>query len=622
MTRALLLVDLQNDFLAAPGLEPPSGVLVERAAELLRGCRERSIPVVHVWTTVTREGDDRMPHWRRAGRWQCVAGTEGHQPPEPLRPDAEPVVEKTFYSGFSNPQLEQLLARIGADELILCGVHLHGCVRATALDAYQRGLGVWVATDAVGSYDGVHAAVTLRYLEDRVARFAAVDSLLAEPGGDEKPRGGPVSAGGRAADAAVSGRRLEAQPLARRLELLEAAADAIERSATELTQLVVDEVGKPWRYAAAEVDRGASLLLAAARAPEPIRGVREAGVRRRPLGTVAQITPFNNPVAVPLGKLAAALRWGNSVVWKPSPAATRVAQRVVGLLTEAGWPSDLVSLLPGGAEAARELMADPAIDAVSLTGSSAAGFAAQAICAERRIPLQAELGGNNASIVWRDGELGDAARMIAEAGLGAAGQRCTANRRVVVDEACHREFVEELESAAAALRIGDPTDPEVQIGPLVSPRARERVAAAVERAARRFEVREPVRDPGAMRRLAEAGPYHPPALVLCDRPGDEIVQEETFGPVVVVQPATSFEHALELLNGVRQGLVASLFSASAERREWFLRDARAGVLKIGQATADVGVEAPFGGWKASGVGPPEHGDGDPEFYTRAQALYG
>ncbi len=143
-----------------------------------------------------------------------------------------------------------------------------------------------------------------------------------------------------------------------------------------------------------------------------------------------------------------------------------------------------------------------------------------------------------------------------------------------------------------------------------------RVAAAIERA--RPAARAVIVPHGG----APRAPYLPPTIVLCDDPSAEIVQEETFGPVLVVQRAENYAHALRLLNGVRQGLVAALFSSSVDRRARFLEDAEAGVLKLDTATADAGVEAPFGGWKASGIGPPEHGDGDLEFYTRAQALYG
>jgi acyl-CoA reductase-like NAD-dependent aldehyde dehydrogenase len=315
------------------------------------------------------------------------------------------------------------------------------------------------------------------------------------------------------------------------------------------------------------------------------------------------------------------LRYGNTVVWKPSPHANGVAESVVALLEEAGCPPGAVSLVEGGAAEAAALMADPGVDAVSLTGSSEAGYAAQAICARRRIPLQAELGGNNAAIVWSDCDLAAAAGAIAEGGFGAAGQRCTANRRVIVDRRCHGEFVAELEAATAALEIGDPTDPAVRIGPLVSEAALDRVQATLERARRACEVREPLADRELIQQLREGGPYAAPVLVLCEDAAAEIVQEETFGPVVVVQPAADFDQALELLNGVRQGLVAALFSSSQELRVRFLDEADAGVLKINRATADVGVEAPFGGRKASGVGPPEHGAENQAFYTRVQAVY-
>ncbi len=624
MNPALLLVDLQRDFLATPGLEPGADELTRRAAALLEGCRRLSVPVLHAWTAVSPGGEDRMPHWRAAGRWDCVRGTEGQRPPLTLAPrSGELVVEKRWFSPFTSPELDARLAQLDAGELIVCGVHLHGCVRATALDGYQRGLRVWIASDAVGSYDGLHAAVTRRYLEGRAARFASVAALLSMLRDAAAPP--PVRArqglGAAATAAASAGRALRAEPLGSRLELLARAAKGVQAVASELAGEIVAETGKPRHYAEAELKRGAALLRAAAGVREPAVETAEASVRRVPVGTVAQITPFNNPVAIPLGKISAALRWGNASVWKPSPLASGVGRRLLSVLADSGLPNGLVTMVDGGAESAAELMAEPAIDAVSLTGASAAGFSAQAICAQRRIPLQCELGGNNAAIVWRDGGLEDAARLIAEAGMGAAGQRCTANRRVIVDHDCHDELVDLLEAAVAALPVGDPRDPAVRVGPMVTAEARERVGATIERAGRDHEVREAVADRGALRRLREEGPYQAPTLVLCEDPAAEIVQEETFGPVIVVQAAEAFEQALELLNGVRHGLVAALFTADPGRRELFEREARAGVLKIGRATADAGVEAPFGGWKASGVGPPEHGEGNREFHTRLQAIY-
>jgi acyl-CoA reductase-like NAD-dependent aldehyde dehydrogenase len=118
------------------------------------------------------------------------------------------------------------------------------------------------------------------------------------------------------------------------------------------------------------------------------------------------------------------------------------------------------------------------------------------------------------------------------------------------------------------------------------------------------------------------GAYYPPTIVVCADPEHEIVQEETFGPLLVVQPAADWERALERCNGVPQGLVAALFSTSRERQRAFLEGAQAGVLKLNQATDGAGVDLPFGGLKDSGLGPPEHGPGNREFHARLQAVYG
>lgn len=185
MRAALLLVDLQQDFLASPGLEPPPGSLVGGAAALLEGWRARDSPVVHVWTTVSRADDRRMPHWREAGVWRCEEGTPGHATPPALRPrDGEPVVHKTDYDAFDGTMLEQTLRTLDADSVVLAGTHLHACIRSTALGAYRRRLGVVLAEDAIGSDDPVHAAATRAWLEPRGISFRSVAELLTPTAGD------------------------------------------------------------------------------------------------------------------------------------------------------------------------------------------------------------------------------------------------------------------------------------------------------------------------------------------------------------------------------------------------------------------------------------------------------
>jgi len=666
MRPALVLVDLQNDFLDAPGLEPCRSEVIRRAAALLEAARAAGVPVVHCATAVDTERDGRMPHWKAANRWSCVRGTRGHAAPAELSPRAgEPVVEKAFFSAFASSRpgaLDAALSAAGADAVVLAGVHLHGCVRATALDAYQRGLEVWVAEDAVASDDPLHAAVTRRYLDGRAARFAGVAELARRflggvNGAPEIVHRSPretsrvlftVVPGGRAEAASASAAARAAlgdwgsRSPESRASTLVAFAERLEAEAGALAREMAVDVGKPVTHGVAEalraadlVRRGAGLVHAGAGRDAPaVRGGAgelarcgpASASRRVPLGVVAVITPWNNPVAIPWGKLAPALALGNAAVWKPAPAATRLARRTLELARDAGLPENLVALVAGDHRAAAAAMADPGVDAVTISGSSSAGWAAQEACARRRIPLQAELGGNNSSVVWTGADLPRAAREIARGAFSFAGQRCTANRRAVVEATLYDELLERVTAAAKELAWGDPLDPATDVGPVISADARDRVERSLELAsASGARVLRP-HAPGAEASRLRDGAYCAPAIVRGAAHESEIVQEETFGPVLVVEAARTFEEALALADGVRQGLVSALFAgggaAGEELRGRFLASAKAGILKWNASTADADAAAPFGGWKASGIGPPEHGAGDLEFYGRLQALYG
>lgn len=626
MTPLLLLVDMQHDYLRSAGLEPAAGQIVERTAALLEGCRALGIPVVHVWTTVSHDDDRRMPHWKRLDRWMCVEGTEGHATPVQLGPCAsEQVVHKTFFSGFSSGTLGPILAARGVDTLLVAGIHLHACVRETVLDGCEHGFEVWVAQDAVGSDDPLHASITRRYLQSRAAQFATVASLLEMQRGGTLPKWeSPPQVGEATLRARLAFERWTTTRYAERRESLERLADLVERDAQSLGERMAREIGKPIFFGRTEAERTADLVRAVAR-QDPVQQADGADVfaRRCSVGVIALVTPWNNPLFIPLGKIAAALFFGNTVVWKPAPAADSLAHRVMEYLREAGFAQGVVNLICGDHHCAESLMSDAQVDAVSLTGASLAGYCVQEICGRRRIPLQAELGGNNAAVIWPDCDLPDAARRIAEGAFGMAGQRCTANRRAIVHRDCYDEFLDLLTRATAELPWGDPLDERTRVGPLVSAAQAARVAALIERASKELG---PAIVPHGASALHLFGPgfgdaFYPPTTVCCDDPGHEIVQEETFGPVLVVQKAADWEQAMQLCNGVRQGLAAAIFTRSQELQRQFLEGAQAGVLKVNQSTADAAVDMPFGGWKASGIGPPEHGAGDREFYTRLQAVY-
>jgi acyl-CoA reductase-like NAD-dependent aldehyde dehydrogenase/nicotinamidase-related amidase len=660
MKPVLLLVDLQNDFLGAPGLEPAAAEIIRKAARLLAGARTGGIPVIHAMTSVDSAADNRMPHWKALGRWKCMRGTPGHEAPRELAPaEGERVVSKAFFSAFESAELAAALARAEADTLLVAGVHLHGCVRATVLDAYARGFAVWVAEDAVGSDDPLHAAVTRRYLDGRASRFAPVEELLAllssgrgapaaVVAGREMrrdrleflthrsprelsnrlftvPLAGASEAAEAAAAASEAGRDWRGVPEQERARPLSRLADLLESAAATLGRELAMDVGKPVTQGEAEIRRAAALLRnAAAMRAAGVQGCGPgSALRRAPLGVVAVVTPWNNPIAIAWGKIAPALVFGNTVVWKPAPAGTRLALRTLELAREAGLPEGLVNLVAGDHRAAAAVMSDPGVNAVSLSGSSLAGWTAQEICSRRRIPLQAELGGNNAAIVWEGADLSSAAGQLARGAFCFAGQRCTANRRAVVHAGFFDEFLELLTRAVEALAWGDPLDAATEVGPLISEEACNRVAATVELASQGAgRVFAPHAASPLAGMLRATGAYYPPTVVVGAAHESEVVQEETFGPLLVLESAGDFEEALRLSNGVRQGLVAALFSGPGPWRERFGQDARAGVLKWDASTADADAFAPFGGWKFSGVGPPEHGPGDAEFYARLQAIYG
>lgn len=625
MKPVLVLVDLQEDFLAEQGLEPHRESITAGAAALLAGARASFVPVIHVQTKVEQEPDGRMRHWKEAGRWSCLAGTAGQAAPEALAPaPGETILDKTGFSA-GGEALREAIANTGCDVAVVAGVHTHACVRQAVLDIYEGGVEVCVARDAIGSHEPAHAAQTEAYLRQRLIPFLSSDEILGRfRTGKSAPaaRGAPSETSSRVQEA-LRAVRMPSFPLAARGEILEAAAALVEAQSERIAREIVAEVGKPIRHARGEAVRTALLLRTVARrasAETLDREEPEALVRRRPLGTVAVITPWNNPVAIAAGQLAPAYAYGNAIVWKPAPAGEACAATLHELFLQAGIEPEALRLLNGDGDAGVELVRQPQVDGVCFTGATSTGRVVAALCADRNVPLQAELGGNNAAIVTAGADLQRAARLVADAAFGCAGQRCTATRRVVVAAEVHDGFVALLERYARALAWGDPWHEETQVGPLLSEGHAARIASLVGRAeAAGHRVLQPhLSVPGEP---AKPPRFYPPTIVLCDDPTAEIVQEESFGPVLVVQRANGWEEALALMNGVRHGLAAALFSDRPEEQRDFLDVARAGILKLNQATVEAGVDVPFLGWKSSGMGPPQHGAANREFFTRAQAVY-
>lgn len=634
---ALLLVDAQQDFFERPGLSPSPVDLIGRLCALLNGARACGWSVLHVRTRISPDGSDRMPHWQRRDIRACVAGTAGYAPPPALAEwPGEPILHKRFFSAFGCRDLEARLKREHTQTLIVAGLYSHGCIRATALDAYERGFQVVVADDAVGSTEPVHAELSRAWLADRAASFRSVTELLAigAASGEAPGQAGLASTmldrqpavADVCAKVAETGRDWAATDPHQRALMLERWAGELEQQSGDLVRLLAREIAKPVPEADDELRRMLAHIRAAARlARDHLQAEQVAGawVRYRPLGSVALITPWNNPLAIAAGKLAPALACGNGCVWKPSPLAPECSERLLQALHAAGLPRGLVELVAGDAETVRSIVADTRIDAVSVTGSNVTGQAVAALCAARQIPLQAELGGNNAALILDDWTFDEAALTgLARSVFGFAGQRCTALRRLIVQRGILERFSEAFAAATGALHVGDPLDPAAAVGPLVSREHCERVQARLDRAlADGAVVLAQARVPETTGSDPYAGRWLAPTLLGKIRPHDPIAQQESFGPLALILPADDLDEAIALANDVPQGLLAAVYSDDDAVRTRVAERVQAGMLKLAAGPLAVSAEAPFCGWKASAIGPPEHGLSDRDFYSRVQTLY-
>jgi acyl-CoA reductase-like NAD-dependent aldehyde dehydrogenase len=402
-----------------------------------------------------------------------------------------------------------------------------------------------------------------------------------------------------------------------RAAALERWARGLRQRADEAASLIVRQVGKPLRDARAEVAYGLALLEASL--SQTLADADEGGrMRQRPGGLTAIVTAWNNPFAIPIGKLAPALGSGNPVVWKPAPAGSAVARWLLQSLAEADLGAQVTAVL-GDARAALALADHPAVARLSFTGSLAGGRALAWRCAARMIPFQGELGGNNAAIVMPDADLDAVVADLAPAMFSFAGQRCTAIRRIIVHRDAHPALSRCLADAVAALSTAAPGAEDTVLGPVISRHKQTSLQGLIQEglsAGGRILARGSV---GAD--LPEGG-FWLPATVLQDVPDDSpLVMDEQFGPVAVVQTARDLDHALALANGTGYGLLAALYSGDANTLERFEADARAGILSINRARPAFDPALPFGGWSGSGMGMPEHGGWGRAFNALPQAVY-
>jgi len=432
------------------------------------------------------------------------------------------------------------------------------------------------------------------------------------------------AAGEPEADAVV-GRALRAARVWRdtpgpaRATALGEAASALEQRAAQVTGLVVREVGKPLSEARGEVARGVAILRYYAQlALLPDGETLPAGdaesllmARHLPVGVTALLTPWNFPVAIPLWKAAPSIAYGNATVLKPSSAAAATALLLHEIIAPC-LPEDVFQVVLGGAQAARSLIAHPGVAAVSFTGSVPVGRDVSRRAAERGCRVQAEMGGQNPSVVLADADLGRAATAIAYAAMGYAGQKCTATSRVIVQDGVYGEFRDRLVAAVEALQVVDPADARTLVGPVIDDGARSAALAAVAGSGGRVLT--------GGKALEAAGFYLAPTLVELDGPTGPLAGEEVFAPVAAVLRAGSADEAITIANAVRFGLVAALFTRDLGSALRLTHRLEAGMIKVNAPTSGVDFHAPFGGSKESSYGPREQGLAARAFYTESRTI--
>lgn len=376
----------------------------------------------------------------------------------------------------------------------------------------------------------------------------------------------------------------------------------------EVAALITAENGKPLKWSRIEADRAVSVFRWAAEEARRFSGTlqrldtdpagtdRIALVKRFPRGPVLGISPFNFPLNLVAHKVAPAIAVGAPIVLKPAPATPLTALLLGELLAETGLPAGVFSILPVPNDRAPALVADARLPVVSFTGSGPVGASIRRSVPDKHVTL--ELGGNAAVLLCDDWTAADdldrAAQRVATFGTYQAGQSCIAVQRVYVPAARHDDFLERLLTAVAALRTGDPRDPQVDVGPMIDEDAARRVEDWVEEAVRGGATVEA----GGKR----DGATYPPTVLTEVPAGAKVLAEEVFGPVLVVQPVDGDAAGFAAINDSAYGLQAGVFTHSLQTAFAAHRELKVGGVIVGDVPSYRADQMPYGGVKGSGVG--------------------
>jgi len=445
----------------------------------------------------------------------------------------------------------------------------------------------------------------------------------------------PVGEYGQA-DAALTAQAVEAAAAAapkwalstpqQRADILDAVGSEILARKEELGRLLAMEEGKTLPESIGEAARAGQIFKFFAGEALRIPGEKLASTRpgvdveitREPVGVVGIIAPWNFPLAIPAWKIAPALAYGNTVVFKPAEIVPGCAWALAEILSRAGLPAGVFNMVIGaGRTVGAAIVEHPLLNALSFTGSVPTGNALLRQAAARGLKIQLEMGGKNPLVVLADADLDKAVECAVNGAYFSTGQRCTASSRLIVENALHDEFATRMRKRLAQIKVGNPLEAGIDIGPVASLAQLETDLSYIKAG---HEDGGELLFGGERIEIATRGHFLVPTLFAA-KPEHRIAREEIFGPVAALLRADDYEHALALANDTSFGLCAGIVTNSLKYATHFKRHAQAGMVMVNLPTAGVDPHVPFGGRKGSSYGPREQGRYAVEFYTTVKTAY-
>lgn len=413
-----------------------------------------------------------------------------------------------------------------------------------------------------------------------------------------------------------------------RAAYLQKAADILKANLQEVGRDLTLEEGKTLAEGIGETQRAISILeYYAAEARQPLGDVIPSAnaetflyTTRVPVGPIGLITPWNFPIAIPVWKMAPALIYGNTVVIKPADITPKSVYHVMKAFDEAGIPAGVVNCVFGrGSVVGAEIVENSDIKAISFTGSNQVGLQIQEQATAKGKKVQLEMGGKNPLIVLADADVEKAVEIAVNGAFKSTGQKCTATSRVIVEEGIYEAFSNRLVERTKELKVGNPLDGDVFMGPAASKAQRDGVLEMIE--AGKQEATLLCGGEAPADEALAAGFYVQPTVFGDVSRDARIAREEIFGPVIALFKVKNYEEAIDMANDTEYGLSSSICTNNLTLAQRFIDDIEAGIVHVNSETAGAEPQVPFGGCKNSSTGSREQGKTAIEFYTQVKTVY-